>query len=49
MKAAETLCIVRLPPEKIYFLKKKYLGNRPSKQYYKGLTIKFAFLRIFKK
>ena len=48
MKAAETLCIVCLPPEGIYFLK-KYLGSRPSKKntFYKGLTIKFAFLRIF--
>ena len=47
MKAAETLCIVCLPPEK-HFLK-KYLGNRPSKKitFYKGLIIKFAFLRIF--
>ena len=49
MKAAETLCIVCLPPEKSIFPEKKYLGNRPSKKitFYKGLTIKFAFLRIF--
>ena len=48
MKDAEILCIVCLPPEKTYFLK-KYLGNRPSKKitFYKDLTIKFAFLRIF--
>ena len=31
MKAAETLCIVCLPPEERISLK-KYLGNRPSKK-----------------
>ena len=48
MKAAETLCIVCLPPEK-HISQKKYLGDRPSKKitFYKGLTIKFAFLRIY--
>ena len=31
MKAAETLCIVCLPPEK-HISSKKYLGNGPSKK-----------------
>ena len=48
IEAAETLCMVCLPPEEHIF-RRKFLGNRLSKKiiFYKGLTIKFAFLRIF--
>ena len=45
IEAAETLCMVCLPPE-THIFRKKYLGNRPV-TFCKGLTIRFVFLRIF--
>ena len=47
MRAAETLCIVCLPPEDIFPEKNISVTDLPKITFYKGLTIKFAFLRIF--
>ena len=47
MKAAETLCIVCLPPEE--HTKNTWVTDLPKKiTFYKGMAIKFAFLRTFK-
>ena len=45
MKAAETLCIVCLPPEK-YISWKKYLGNRLSKNshFIRGFDLQICIL-----
>ena len=46
MKAAGTLCIVCLPPEDTFPEKNIWLPAFQKITFYKGLTIKFASLRI---
>ena len=48
IEAAETLCMVFVPPEEHIF-REKIFGKSTFKKvtFYRGLTIKFVFLRIF--
>ena len=48
IEAAETLCMVCLPPEEHIFRKNIWVTDLQKVTFCKGLTIKFVFLRIFK-